>query len=211
MTPIPSRNGDAREPPSWQMVLQRHIEFMRILRALCLFAGLAAFANSSIADQNDPRLGSLFEQLRSDVQASEAVSIEQEIWTIWLEPSDPVVQSALDSGVSAMSRGDLKSALKAFDQVIAIAPDFAEGWNKRATVHYLMNNLRQSLADISATLELEPRHFGALSGRGLVLVGLRELEPALTAFEQALEINPQMAGPRANIKTIRKLLGQREI
>ena len=79
------------------------------------------------------------------------------------------------------------------------------------TLTFLLNNLQKSLADISAALELEPRHFGALSGRGLILVRLRQLEPALSAFEEALDISPQMAGPRANIKAIRKSLGQREI
>jgi tetratricopeptide (TPR) repeat protein len=110
-----------------------------------------------------------------------------------------------------MHSGDLGAALKAFNKVVVRTPAFAEGWNKRATVHYLLNNLQQSLDDIAATLELEPRHFGALSGRGLVFIKLRDLEQALSAFEEVLEISPQMTSARANIDAIRKALGQREI
>jgi len=184
---------------------------MGFLRAFCIFVSLAIIADTGLADQTDSRLGSLFEQLKSESQPAEAVSIEQKIWAIWLEPSDPTVQSFMKSGLDAMSRGNNRAALEAFDNVISIAPGFAEVWNKRATVHFLLNNLQKSLDDISAALELEPRHFGALSGRGLILVRLRQLEPALSAFEEALDISPQMAGPRANIKAIRKSLGQREI
>jgi len=184
---------------------------MGYFRAFCLVVGLAVIAGPGLADQTDPRLEPLFEQLKSESQPAEAVSIAQEIWAIWLEPTDPAVQSFMKSGLDAMNRGNNRAALDAFDQVISIAPDFAEGWNKRATVHFLLNNLQKSLADITATLELEPRHFGALSGRGLVFVKLRKFEPALSAFEEALIISPQLAEAKANIKAIRKLLGQREI
>lgn len=197
--------------PTWQIATGRHIDCMWIFRAFCFLASLTVIAGPSLADQTDPRLGSLFERLKTVSQPAEAVSIEQEIWEIWLQPIDPAVNSLMESGISAVGRGDYRAALEAFDQVVEIAPDFAEGWNKRATVHFIVNNLHQSLADISATLELEPRHFGALSGRGLVFFRLRQLEPALLAFEEALEISPKMPGPRANIRAIRKLLGQREI
>ena len=169
---------------------------MRIFGAFCFLASLTVIAGPSLADQTDPRLGSLFEQLMTVSQPAEAVSIEQEIWEIWLQPIDPAVNSLMESGIGAMGRGEYRAALKAFDQVVEIVPDFAEGWNKRATVHFLVNNLQQSLADISTTLELEPRHFGALSGRGQVFVRLRQLGPALSAFEDALEISPRMPGPR---------------
>jgi tetratricopeptide (TPR) repeat protein len=91
------------------------------------------------------------------------------------------------------------------------SPEYAEGWNKRATVHYMLGNFEESLADIDATLELEPHHFGALSGRGLVHVKLGDYERALSAFEDALEVSPQSAGPRANAKALREILGQRDI
>ena len=184
---------------------------MTIFRTFCLLVSLVGFAGPGFADQTDPRLNALFGQLKAASAPAESVSIEQEIWAIWLDAPDEVTQSLLDSGMDAMGSGDLGAALKAFNEVVALAPAFAEGWNKRATVHYLLNNLQQSLEDIAATLKLEPRHFGALSGRGLVFINLRDLEQALSAFEQVLEVGPQMTGARANIDAIRRILGQREI
>jgi tetratricopeptide (TPR) repeat protein len=184
---------------------------MAIYRALCFFICLTVFGTPGFADQTDPRLAPLFEQLKTVSQPIEAAVIEQQIWEIWLQPIDPAVHAMMDRGINAMDRGEYRAALDAFDQVVEIAPDFAEGWNKRATVHFIVNNLHQSLADISATLKLEPRHFGALSGRGLVFIKLRQLEPALLAFEEALALSPRMAGPRAKVEALRKLLGQREI
>ena len=196
---------------SWQHGAIRHIEDMRILQTLCFALGLVGLAHIGNADQTDPRLESLFEELKTAAEPAAAAPIEQQIWGIWLEPSDPAVQPLLETGMAAMSLGDHRAALEAFDQVVAMAPGFAEGWNKRATVHYLLNNLEESLADIDETLALEPRHFGALSGRGLVYVKLREPEQALAAFEEALEVSPQMIGPRANAEALRELLGQRDI
>jgi tetratricopeptide (TPR) repeat protein len=187
------------------------ISLMTIVRTLCLVVSLVGFAGAGFADQTDPRLDALFGRLKAASGPAESVSIEGEIWAIWLVAPDEATQSRLDSGIDAMGRGDLAAALEAFDEVVALAPGFAEGWNKRATVHYLLNNLQQSLEDIAATLKLEPRHFGALSGRGLVFIKLRDLEQALSAFEEVLEVSPQMTSARANIDAIRKVLGQREI
>ncbi len=107
-----------------------------------------------------------------------------------------------------MGVNDLPAALQAFDQLVTVAPDFAEGWNKRATVHYLMGNFDLSLDDIATTVSLEPRHFGALSGRGLVYFNLNELGRALDAFDAALALYPTMAGPRINAEAIRQILGE---
>ena len=95
--------------------------------------------------------------------------------------------------------------------MVAIAPDFAEGWNKRATVHYLLGNYPQSLADIGETLEREPRHFGALSGRGLVYVALEDEVRALKAFDAALAIHPNLTSAAINAATLRKNLREKEI
>ena len=162
----------------------------------------------ALADQNDPRLGEFFAQLREVPAPVEAAPIEAQIWAIWLETSDQAAASLLQTGLNAMRVDDHHAALKAFDLLVAIAPDFAEGWNKRATVHYLVGNFDQSLDDIATTISLEPRHFGALSGRRLVYVELNDLERALASFEAALAIYPHMAGPRINAEAIRQILGQ---
>lgn len=184
---------------------------MRAVLAFGLLVGLAGLPGSGACDQTDPRLGPLFEQLKTATQPEAASSIERRIWEIWLESSDPAVESLMEDGVGAMNRGDYGAALETFDQMVVLAPEFAEAWNKRATVHYVLGNLHESLADIDATLKLEPHHFGALSGRGLVYVKLGDYEQALSAFEDALDVSPQSAGPLANAKALREILGQRDI
>ena len=117
----------------------------------------------------------------------------------------------MKTGVASMNSGQFSAALEAFDKIVVLAPKFAEGWNRRATLHYFMGSYEASLKDIAKTLELEPRHFGALSGRGLVYTKLDDLERALDSFEAALEVYPQMIGPRNNAEAIRKILKKREI
>lgn len=114
-----------------------------------------------MADQTDPRLHSLFQQLHMASTAAESKGVELEIWGVWLQVPDDAAQSVLKTGIAAMSVGDLGGALKLFDEIVENAPAFAEGWNKRATVHYLMGDFQKSLTDIEETLILEPRHFGA--------------------------------------------------
>jgi tetratricopeptide (TPR) repeat protein len=114
-------------------------------------------------------------------------------------------------GQAAMARQDHGSALRSLDQMVKIAPDFAEGWNARATVYYLLGRHADSLADIKRTLALEPRHFGALSGRGLVYSALEKWDLALGSFEAALSVNPRMPGARLNAEAIRKTLRDSEI
>ncbi|MGI9389490.1 MAG: tetratricopeptide repeat protein [Boseongicola sp.] len=161
-----------------------------------------------MADQNDPRLSKLFAEIREVSTPIEAAPIEARIWAIWLETSDQTAAALLQTGLDAMQVSDHLGALQAFDQLVTHAPNFAEGWNKRATVHYLVGNFEQSLDDIATTVSLEPRHFGALSGRGLVYMNLDDLGKALGSFEAALEVYPNMVGPGINAEAIRRILGE---
>jgi len=158
------------------------------------------------ADQTNSRLDSLFSRLAETDNPGEAIQLEGEIWRIWTYSDDRAVQLLMQDGVSAMSHRDFDRALSKFDQIVAIAPEFAEGWNKRATLFYLMSRYEESLADIDKVLALEPRHFGALSGRGLVYSELHDEERALQSFEDALEINPFMVGAIHNARILRKRL-----
>lgn len=176
---------------------------------MAVLISFSAFA--AAADQSDSRLADLFARLMKTQDLGEAFRVESEIWTVWLEHDDEAVRLLLDKGIAAMNRGDHRGALEDFDQIVAIAPDFAEGWNKRATVHYLLGNYKESLDDIAETLALEPRHFGALSGRGLVYGELEELELALESFEAALEVHPNMVGSRRNAEALRRHLQDQEI
>ena len=172
-------------------------------------SGLAATA--ARADQSDARLRVLFDQLKQAPDRGAARVVEAAIWNIWGQVEDRATGILLGQGTAAMGRGDLRAALGKFDQIVAIAPAFAEGWNKRATVHYLLGNFEKSLTDIDETLALEPRHFGALSGRGLVYMQLDEEDLALDSFEAALDVYPLATGARQNAKILRGRLGRRDI
>ena len=156
--------------------------------------------------QNDARLDGLFERLKSAANPVEARLAEEAIWQIWLISNNARTDALMARGVGAMNRGDNARALAAFDDIVRILPGFAEGWNKRATVRYLMGSHQESLGDIARTLALEPRHFGALSGRGLVNLALGEEETALEAFEAALQIYPRLPGAKSHIKALREKL-----
>lgn len=179
--------------------------------AIFLLAAALSGPSSVRADQNDGRLESLFVRLLEAPALGEAQAVEGQIWRIWLESDDGAVRALMHDGLDAMSRGDYRRALAKFDQMVLIAPDFAEGWNKRATVHYLLGNYPQSLSDIAKTLKLEPRHFGALSGKGLVYTALQDERRALEAFEAALEIHPNLASAALNAEQLRKIIRDREI
>lgn len=183
---------------------------MRVLPAISFALALLA-AGPAAADQKDARLTGLFDDLLNAAGAEAAQSIELQIWHIWYQHDDNAIVQLVKQGEAAMGRRDFRSALRSFDQVVQIAPGFAEGWNRRATLNYLMGRYEASLADIEKTLALEPRHFGALSGRGLVYTALKQLEPALRSFEAALVVHPHLAGARLNAEAIRKELGDRDI
>ncbi len=184
---------------------------MSALRATVLTLALILAGAPAPADQRDGRLPELFAALREAADIAAAHAVEARIWGIWHEHEDDAVVLLMRRGRAAMARQDHLAALRAFDQVVKIAPDFAEGWNARATLYYLMGRHEDSLADIARTLALEPRHFGALSGRGLVYSALERWELALESFEAALAVHPQMTGPRLNAEAIRKEFGDREI
>ncbi len=171
-----------------------------------LLANLAARA-----DQSDVRLDILFQKLQSVSDPEDAGALQQEIWRIWFEHDDPAVVLLMQQGQGAMGRRDYASALRSFNQVVVLQPDFAEGWNARATLYYLTGRYQDSLADIEQTLAREPRHFGALSGRGLVYVALEEWDLALESFEAALTVNPHMPGAKQNAEAIRRDLKERDI
>lgn len=184
---------------------------MAQLRTLLVIFVLAIFPANSFADQSDPRLPNLFNELQSVANAREAALVEQQIWEIWHTAPSTELQQLMRDGMSAMNYSNLEQALSIFDEMVELEPDYAEGWNKRATVHYLMQNLPASLADIDETLKREPRHFGAIAGRGLVHIQGNELAEAAEAFEEVLIISPQNPGSQSNLDAIREALGQRDI
>jgi tetratricopeptide (TPR) repeat protein len=171
----------------------------------------AMFAGVAQADQKDPRLDKLFEQLKTAANTESSQPIEEQIWEIWLESGDQNVDALMAIGVAALNDGDNAQAYRAFSRIVDLAPNFAEGWNKRATVLYLMGRYDESIKDIAKTLALEPRHFGALSGLGLCNAQLKKEQEALDAFEKALAINPNMPGIKLDADEMKKQLGNKSI
>ncbi|MBT3550347.1 MAG: hypothetical protein HOO19_13260 [Rhodospirillaceae bacterium] len=183
---------------------------MRAVALLILLAFLSA-ALPALAAQDDSRLDRLFERLRITADANEASNLEARIWRIWLRSSKPQVNALMAGGIRRMDGGDLARARDTFAEITRLAPKFAEGWNKLATVNYLLRDYNASAHDIARTLGLEPRHFGALSGLGLVNMALDQPGRALKSFREALKIHPHMQGVRSNIKLLQKRLKQEEI
>jgi len=162
------------------------------------------------ADQLDPRLDALFARLQSTPSDAEAQAIEQRIWLIWSESPDATLTLLMREGMAALAQSRLRAALERFDRMVEQAPGFAEAWNKRATVLYLMGDYQASVRDIQRTLELEPRHFGALSGLGLIYDAIEQPEAALRSFEAAVAINPHLDTTKERIRQLRReLAGQR--
>ena len=142
------------------------------------------------ADQNDQRLNYLFDKLAITKDQQEIETLTNQIWKIWHEIDDPKMTRAFETGVQMMNLGFHSRAIDYFDKVIMEIPNFAEAWNKRATAHFMMGNFDLSMRDISKTLELEPRHFGALDGMGLIFIHLNQPEKAIDIYDKMLEIFP---------------------
>jgi tetratricopeptide (TPR) repeat protein len=185
----------------------------RLSILLPVLAGLSLLpvADNAWADQKDPRLNDLFQRLKKASGTLEGRALEQEIWTIWMTSDNNEVNKLMIEGVGAMQKDDYQTALADFTRMIQIAPDFAEGWNKRATVLYLVRDFEGSRADVDKTLALEPRHFGALSGLGLIDVELDRDEEAIAAWEKALDLNPNMPAIRAKLDEARERLKDKQI
>jgi tetratricopeptide (TPR) repeat protein len=131
------------------------------------------------------------------------------LWAIWHRSGDPAIDARLAQGITLMQSGSLPEAIAVFTDVIARAPDFAEGWNKRATAYYLMGDLDRSLADCEEVVKRNPAHFGALSGFGLIYLQKDDLPRAAEYFEKALAVDPTLIQVEAALLQIREVLRQR--
>jgi tetratricopeptide (TPR) repeat protein len=186
--------------------MSRHCQALAAAGAILAGLLIAGAGEPARADQDDPRLDPLFERLQHTPDPAEARGLEQRIWQVWLDSDDAAVNRLMERGIVALRTQQYPTALQAFDRMVAQAPEFAEGWNKRATVHYLMGNWRASVRDIQRTLALEPRHFGALFGLGLIYDALEQPEAALRSFEATLTLNPHSESTRQMIEQLRRQL-----
>ncbi|HZP85767.1 MAG TPA: hypothetical protein VFB54_03040 [Burkholderiales bacterium] len=134
---------------------------------------------------------------------------EQSLWRIWARSGDAEIDKLYATGIEQMNAGDLKQAIATFTRIIERKPDFAEGWNKRATLYYLSGDLRRSLADCDEVMKRNPYHFGALSGYVMIYVRLGYYERALEYARRALDVNPNLRGVRDTIELIEHAIEQR--
>jgi len=132
--------------------------------------------------------------------ATAAARAAEVLWQMWHRAGDARLDGMLREGIEAMERHDLDAADAAFSRLIAAAPTFAEGWNKRATVRYMAENYAASIADCRETLARNPHHFGALSGQGLCHLMLGQFEEAAQLFRRTLAVHPHLGSARSNLR-----------
>lgn len=167
---------------------------MRYSKTVLAFAlSVLFYAHPVTARQDDQRLDPLFASLTEASDRTEAKTLEQAIWHIWLLSGNETEDLLMFQGVQQMRQGGFKQAAFLFTAIIEMDPQFAEAWNKRATVRFLMGDLEGSIDDVVRALELESRHFGALAGLGQIYEKLKDVPLAITAFEKAVAINPHMS------------------
>ena len=184
---------------------------MRAVLAPLVLVFVLLYGAAAGAGQEDARLDGLFERLKSTQDKAEAARIERRIWRIWMQADREDLNVLMRQGARAMSSNDFGLAMESFNALIRLAPTLAEAWNKRATLYYLMRNFDASIADVKQTLALEPRHFGAIVGLGLMYDQLGDQPAALRAFREGLKINPHMAPIREKSEKIARELKDRNI
>ena len=160
------------------------------------------FSNLAYADQKDNRLDYLFDQLFLSSNNMKVNIILVDIWDIWYIAENQEIQMIFDEANQFMDRGDFDNAINLFTKIIDQSPDFAEAWNKRATVYFLKGELEKSIADIEKTLELEPRHFGALDGLAEIYLIKDNLLGAAATYKRILEIIPSSKKSQDRLKLI---------
>lgn len=178
--------------------------------SLFLFIFLINF-NLSFANDREIELNKLFIELKTN-DVSTSLRIEQKIWELWsTHPNDKKLTEMLAKGSDLVNDQNFDEAIVIFSKVIKLDPNWAEAWNKRATVLYLIGKFKESQNDINKVLALENRHFGALAGQGLVNIKLKNYEKAINSYKIVQEIYPAMQSPKIMIKKIELLIKKQTI
>ena len=184
---------------------------MRILFAffatLFLFGAAPAWADDPpakppVAVTREARLDQLFADLKRERNEKAAERIAGRIWGEWFQSGSASVDLMMQWSQKAMDDQKFDVALDFLDQVVILQPKYAEGWNRRATVHYMMKNFGKSMSDIDQTLQLEPRHFGALSGLAQIMAATGHKQSALEAWQKVLAIYPMMRSAQDQVATL---------
>jgi tetratricopeptide (TPR) repeat protein len=156
-------------------------------------------------------LDTLFAGLKIAPDAESAKAIEDRIWALWMVSGSDTCNLLMARVKAVADEKDYDLAVKLLDAVIALKPDYVEAWNRRATIYYLMKDYGHSVADIREVLQREPRHFGALSGLGLILQEIGDDKHALEAYRRALAIDPHLEHLPDVVKTLRETVEGRDL
>jgi tetratricopeptide (TPR) repeat protein len=159
-----------------------------------VLAAADATRSATFTAEKMKTLDTLFAELKRSRDNATAERLTTQIWREWGDSGSDSINLMMDWAQRAIGTRNFAAALDTLDQVVLLAPDFSEGWNKRATLHFMMEHPAKSMADIERTLALEPRHFGALAGMAEILRARGEDALALKAYERALEVYPMMRG-----------------
>jgi tetratricopeptide (TPR) repeat protein len=150
----------------------------------------------------------LLERLRDADEGVREIA-ERAIWVLWSRSGNPQVDTLFLQGIDQMNTGQFQEGIATFGRVIELAPGFAEGWNKRATLYFLSGDLQRSLRDCDEVMKRNPNHFGALAGYGQIYMQLGDYEKALAYFKRALAINPNLEGVEFQVRVLERLLEER--
>ena len=153
----------------------------------------------------------LFGALKAAPDTESAKAVESRIWAVWNQTSSDTAALLLTRAKTAMTAKNLDVALKLLDSLVKLRPDYIEAWNSRATLFYLQDDYERSLDDIRQVLAREPRHFGALTGLGMIMQELGEEKRALEAFRKAVEVNPHLDKIPDLVKTLSEKVEGRDI
>ena len=163
------------------------------------------------ANDRDIELNKLFLELKKDIPSLSS-RIAQQIWMLWsTHPTDQKLTSILDEGSRLVQDQQYNRAIDVFTEAIELDPTWAEAWNKRATVYYIVGEFQKSQDDIDKVLELEERHFGALAGQGMVNIQLKNYDKAKRSYQKAQEIYPAMKSSKVMIEQIEELIKRQSI
>jgi tetratricopeptide (TPR) repeat protein len=153
----------------------------------------------------------LFGALKVAPDEASAKAVEDRIWAVWTSAGNETTNLLMSRAKKAMDDKDYDLALKVLGAILEIKPDFTEAWNRRATVYFMKKDYTNSLADISKVLQREPRHFGALSGLGLIMQEIGDDKHALDAYRKALEVYPRLKGMEEKVKNLKEKVEGRDI
>lgn len=182
-----------------------------LLAVWCCGPGTAAHAGEARpqaimvnAGEREQQLDELFSALKAAKSQSEADPIAASIWSIWNKSGSAAIDDMMQFALKLMNSAAFAPALEVLNTIVQKAPGYAEGWNRRATLYYILEEYDLSLRDCEEALRREPRHFGALTGMGMIAIAKGQDAAALKHYRRALQVNPFLRERQEMIPALEK-------